>query len=378
MRLALALAGALCALVPSTAEAATVTDAEVELTDEAFILRLTADGDLGEPRVGLSPGFLRVWLPAMAPAYLDRDGDGGTIRFVRVRPGYANTAVTIVRLAVGRRLPDGAVTLRREGPVMTVTVPRRALPGAPAPRPPAAGAEPAAVVAAAAPVGGRDDGVPEGERLVADGTAASLPADGAPPTDAAEAAGAAAPAPGLASPLDAATPALALTRSEEGSSLGIRDGMSGTALLVLLTLALGGAYLLIRVVQRRVTGGAPQPRIEVVAAKRLGTRHQLVVVRALGEDHLLSVQSGRTEKIASVPAPPPVPREPAKDPALLPLLEGGEAGGTVAGDRPRFGAELLRLAGERTRRDRVDVGRRAPGPSDAVSGLLRLRERLGR
>jgi hypothetical protein len=125
------------------------------------------------------------------------------------------------------------------------------------------------------------------------------------------------------------------------------------------------------------------------------------VVRALGQDHLLAVQAGRTDLIASAPSPEDDEDEGVRaDKDLLPFLRLGGRGGLpddagpllqrkaeteergAAEPRPRFGAELMRMVGERNAADEVSLsassGGSATAPSEAVAGLLRLREKLGR
>jgi flagellar biogenesis protein FliO len=364
---------AFAALAPSTPARADnlITDGAASLGDEAFEVRLEAREAFGTPRVRTSPGFVRVWFPAMTPLSLDLGGGGEAVRFVRVRPGYDDTEVVIIRLAGMRHLPESAIDVTRDGGVARIRIARGALGLAP-PGPP----EPAAAEAPAAAA----------EPEVADADADAADADAAAAAEGAEGAtGEAAAASG---------PALALAqRRGDAAPLPADGGPSTTIVLVLVTVLLGGAYLAVRMLRQRGKLGAPRPDIDVVTRRRLGTRHQLVVIRALGQDHLLAVQAGRTDLIASAPAP-----EGADDGASsdetdpLPFLRlGGPGGGEGprvlqrdrrppargAESRPRFGAELMRLVGERAAADEVSLSSKA-APSEAVAGLLRLREKLGR
>ncbi|MBI5161578.1 MAG: flagellar biosynthetic protein FliO [Micrococcales bacterium] len=171
----------------------------------------------------------------------------------------------------------------------------------------------------------------------------------------------------------------------------------GVAVYALLTLGLAGAYLVLRLLRRGGGAGKGRPQIEVVAAKRLGPRHQLLVVRAFGRDHLLSVNGGTTQRIASVRSGEP--NEGAAAPASKtmgglfskPWIDrslGSEADADEGTPepaplpRPRrarpeendpaFGAELLQLTSATRARTS------APVRSDSVSGLLRLRQQAGK
>lgn len=363
-------AAALVALPASVASADNlVTDASIRVDDEAFEIRLEAREALGEPRVRTSPGFVRVWFPEMAGTSIDRDGDGEAVRFVRVRPGYDDTAVTLVRLGDMRRLDADDVRVSRDGSVARIRLARAALPTI------AGAAPPAERAAAEAPA--------EAPEVEAE-TEAAAEAEAATETDATT---------------EAETgeePSLMLARRSEAAPLPASSGPSTAVILAVLTLLLGGGYLALRFFGGRLGRRAARPDIEVVAQKRIGGRHQLLVVRALGEDHLLAVHAGRTEKLASMPA-----REGEADASgdggerdLLPFLRLGQDSGEAADEarpqtlhrqprpgkvdtRPRFGAELMKLVGERSRADAVSLGAQ-PAPSEAVAGLLRLREKLGR
>ncbi len=71
------------------------------------------------------------------------------------------------------------------------------------------------------------------------------------------------------------------------------------AITAVLLLALGGVRLW---QARRATKGL-EPSIRIVAATRLSPKQQLVVVRALGQDHLLAIEPGRTERLISITTP---------------------------------------------------------------------------
>jgi flagellar biogenesis protein FliO len=82
-----------------------------------------------------------------------------------------------------------------------------------------------------------------------------------------------------------------------------KPNQSGIVLLAVVSLALLGVYLVIKFGLIKRAKPSLLSDIEIIGSKRLGARHQLILVRALGEDHLLSINAGHTERIASVPTP---------------------------------------------------------------------------
>ncbi|MFK7988933.1 MAG: flagellar biosynthetic protein FliO [Sandaracinaceae bacterium] len=375
--------GLLALALPATAMADNhLTDADIRLGDDVWELRIEAEQNLGEPRIRTMPGYARVWFPHMGTSHIDRDGDGRAVRFVRVRAGYEDTAVAIIRFGDMRRLPEGALSVVRSGTVARIRIARSALPA------------PVAAPAIAPPEDIAED-LSAAEELPTEDTAATSEAPG----EVTETAPAEATSP---EPAEAAP--IALTRSTQAAPLPSGDGPSTILVLLGLTLLLGGLYLGIRAFGKH--RNQRKSHIEVVAQKRIGARQQLLVVRALGEDHLIAVQGGRTERLASMPAPEDAfaGQGGGDGEELLPFLKLGrkdtgenkvptvhrqttERTLRTREERPRFGAELMRLVAERGTADRVTLGANtvglgspatAGGPSEAVAGLLRLREKLGR
>ncbi len=349
---------ALALLGPSVASANNViTDSQVRFEDDAIELRIEASEALIEPRVRTAPGFVRIWFENTRAARVDREGDGSSIRFVHIRPGVDDSTVVIVRLMNSRRLDPAAVTVQRDGQVVRLRLDRSALglstPVAPTPAP----SEDA-----------EDDAAP-----------------------AEEAAPAAQEAPAVAEEEPTSTPLFSDRSPSAARPLAADEGPSMITVLAFLLLLLGGAYLGLSFWKSRRPGGLRRAKsIEVVAQKRVGVRHQLVVVRALGQDHLLAVHSGRTDHIASVATPeddsdtidldgPPSELLPYLRLSSIPPKKGdaSRVAREAVEERPRFGAELMRAAAQRTVRDSVSLAS-AGATSDAINGLLRLREKLGR
>jgi flagellar biogenesis protein FliO len=184
---------------------------------------------------------------------------------------------------------------------------------------------------------------------------------------------------------------------------------SGMGALLLTALALGVIYGFIHFGTRRNNPSTQQRQIEVLSSKRIGHRHQLVLVRALGQDHLLSLHGGRAECLSSVPSGTSMPDQPTLEPrddgnngkgqgrglALFApflskrkpwesVLEEGintPAQNKRTSDAPPFGDELLSFVRtQQSRRSNPASVAAAPGvstsiSSEAVAGIARLRAR---
>lgn len=358
------------------------TAAALSITDDAIVLSLTARSAIQAPRLRTEEGFVRIWFPAM-PGWtqLDRAGDGNAIRFVRIRPGAEDAGVVIVRLGDLRLVPERAIAVVVDGTHAEVRFRRDAL--APIVQ---ATATPAAQVAAAAatlPVT-RPTEVPEIEEVVVPAaSAASAPSATEPAMD------------DEALLRDAPLDPEPLTgrRTPDGeSALGtLPAGESSTRLylLGLVTVGLLGVLGFLKLRQQK-NGGQAKPLIRVIATHRLGAKQELVVVRALGQDHFLSVDAQRTERLLSLPAEDDgreaVPHDDST-PLLQLVLGGRREAANETPDGNAFGAELLKLAADRSRTDRNLVqSRNVSSPpegepkegSDAVAGLMRLKRNTQR
>jgi flagellar biogenesis protein FliO len=273
------------------------TSASFDVAPSDVRVDLVAVRDVGEPRVRTEPGFVRVWFDDMTGwTTLDLDGDGGAIRFVRARQGAGDSSVVILRVGDGRRVPETSVHVAHTGTRVSIAIARDALPAARV----------------------------SGSHAVA--TATPSEADVTMETE-------------IEAPLDTATSLAAssgaadllrdraLEAEREASSLGLaetdRTGhlVSLLAVTAFLLLALGAVRLW---QSRRATKGL-EPSIRIIAATRLSPKQQLVVVRALGQDHLLAIEPGRTERLISITTPTETaPEEPvlelrlSRDPGASP------------------------------------------------------------
>lgn len=364
MKTALTLALALLVSAsPAFAQAPTFSDARIDVDEDRVHVRLEATGPIGDPRVSIEPGSIRLRFADARDAHLDVRGDGDAIRFVRVRPGMNDAVVVVVRLGDMRELDAHSLTVGGDGRSFDVSIARAAL----APIDDAAVASiPGAAVEAVPVEPAASEPVAEAEPAV----------EGEPETT-----------DYLRSPpallLGAGDASTTTPASSPATTLGVPSSEShgGTSLLLLVTAVLAIALLVVRWLMGR-RGKAQNDPIRVLAAHRLSARHQLVVVRALGQDHLLSVDGAKTERLFSQNAPAAEPEKtPPPSRGMLDMLTGGSAPEPEP-DGDEFTARLVAAAAER--RDapapvRSSMPSHAGGlSSEAVAGLLRLRTRAVR
>lgn len=359
----------LCGLfaAPSWASANRFTEAAIDIDESHATIILQAEEATGEPRVGTRPGLVKAWFPAMSHNSLRVEGDGELFRYVRVRPGANDTSLVILRLSDGRSLERNDVEVSQEGSEIRIIIPRSALPGAP-------------VTEAA-----------EGEEAAAAATTEATEDTEAAGTEAATEDAA------LGQPSEESTGAGSLMGGGQGANMG---------LMLLVTLLLGFIYMFVRIFTKKKRASGPKSDIEVIANRRLGSKHQLLVVRALGEDHLLSINAGRTDRIASLPIPESAYAEPVEptqeaDTATPSLFQRVQAGLGLGSQHPTAPAPELneervslskaaQAAAFSTEVRRAARGSSMPpssipaaqavrgGSSEAVAGLIRLRERSAR
>ena len=346
--------------------------AQVRLEGDRVVVVVRASGALRPVRHRLQGDELRVWFASAGEGRVDVAGDRRAIRSVRLRPGYGTTGLVRVRLRSGHRLRPDDVQVASNDRGARIELPASAFP------------------ALAREMARRADEAPE--------EAATPPIDmarnaaKAPAGEQHEAGARSAEASAGRGDASAKQP----EASSEPAALGIRQeaGLGSLALMFLLVSVLGAAYGAVRWVSRRRAGGLRAP-IEVVAAQRLGPRHQLVLIRALGEEHLLSIQGTQTTCIASAPivedeegaeADPEPEQLRSGIRRRLGTEEVGAGGArslfdrlserppaSAAGQRAArsFGAALMEQA---ARRQRAGTPPRAAG-SEAIAGLLSLRRR---
>jgi flagellar biogenesis protein FliO len=331
----------------SVASANAVVGATYEIDETEARIVLVGRAPLGVPTWRIDRGRVRVWIPGIDDnTRLDPVVDGWAVRSVRVRPGIEDTAVVHISLRDVRRIPPEALRVELDGDAVTIRIAREALPRVPDPHEQLPGAP---------------DPTPTTEQ-----SASSAPVEEAPETAPTGETGTSEP--------DADTREALPFRIPPEAELPLqRDTGPSVPLLLLVSGLLAGVYLVVRLLRKKKLATAARDRIEVVSSRRLGPRHQIVVVRALGEDHLLSIHGTQTTRIASS-APPAAPATP--DEAETDAVDAEPSGRDGALKPTIFGAQLLRLAGaggqEVDRDERTITGPR-PVLSESVAGLVRLR-----
>ncbi|HEY6877732.1 MAG TPA: flagellar biosynthetic protein FliO [Polyangiales bacterium] len=368
-RLALFLAllcGAL--LTPRLAAAKAIEDVLLGADAQDVMITILADQPLNPPTVRAYSGSLRIRLyDTKDTPLLKLTGDGGAVKSVDVANGSDQTAAIVVNFTDRTRLNANDVRVEREGGKIVLRIARGLLPAlrenAPAATPVAA--KPAAPVAAPTPA------------VVA--PPAPLPA--APVEKAApkqvQSAPEVLPPKQPAAPLGQAAP-----KKQDAKDGKLAQGGDSSAIPVLIAVSalLALCYGALRLVMNK-RPAADIPAIDVIAQKRLGPRHQLVIVRAFDRDYLLSIQGGQTTVVArssrkertderedtgllgftrtpvgelELAAPSGSLRAPAKVPAATPAASANKAKRPepFEDDEVTFGGELFKAALEQRERQR--------------------------
>jgi hypothetical protein len=354
-----------------------------DMDDSGGTLRLQSDAPIGEPWLRIDGKVVRIWFPHVVDVarFENERNAEDPIHALSLRPGASDTAVVRVELGSARHIGRDDIEVVRSGEKAAIAL-RVQTPGKKS-------AEPAAKNARPAP------------QLTATEPEAAKPAPVAAPQPAATA-----PEP-AGQPVFPTKPATPLDLSAPKSDPGAGHSFM---LLGAATFILGAVYLGLQLYNKRRPQLLKKPGIEVLGVRRLGHRQELLIVRALGQDHLILCTAGRAERVASTPTPFALPSgdEPEPAPSLAPPKEASQAGGiglisrlssqhrlrklldsvereTEAPERERerehtgtFGAELMTAHRRGSRRPSLHS---LPGPaaagrqSDAVAGITRLRRR---
>jgi len=405
MKSALSLLVLACAaLTPELALAKAVEDVRLDTDGADVVVTVVADEPLHAPSVRTSAGSVRVrFYDATETKLVRLPGDGGAVRSVELARGSDRTAALTLMFGDRTKLAISDVRVETDGDTTTLRIARGLLPAVrdgvvPAPALVAAPkAQPAAVTPKPQP-------------------AAAVAAKPQPVT---------APQPSSVTVRteDVKSPVLAPTSApvqlgakaapEKSKELKLNTNESSPvptllAVSALLALAYGGLQLMMK--KRKTLPGSDFPAIDVISQKRLGPRHQLVIVRAFDRDYLLSIQGGQTTVVARSSRKKldaaeallsPLPRRRTESTASSPSRD------FERDDEPTFGGDLFKQAldqreraREQTASYRLEQARAdaraearaepeiieaptAPEPpasavSDSVSGLLRLRKQAGR
>jgi hypothetical protein len=270
----------LCAL-PNVVRADQMRVTSYDMDDAGGIVRLESDSTVGEPWLRVEAHTVRVWFPHVVDiARFDHEREAGQpIRALALRPGANDTAVLRIELGTARHVKPGDVEITRHGAEATVQI------RIPKLTPTSDGPSPGPVAS--------------DERVAANSVAETGTGKAVPPP-------AAEPAqPSAAAPLPT-KPAndISLEKALSGSQAELSNGSSPTLLYLLIaTIVLALMLGALQLFNKKKPGVKPQ--IEVLGARRLGHRQELLIVRALGSDHLLLCTGGRAERVASSPTPPP-------------------------------------------------------------------------
>jgi hypothetical protein len=321
--------------VPGLARANGLRVSSYEMNDTGGTVQLESNAPIGEPWVRFDARSVKIWFPDVTEiARFDHARDAGeAIRTLQLRPGASASAVLHVELGTGRTLSQENVQVTRNGTLATIKV-RAPLPAAAAPERAPAAATMAASAAAPVPKS------PTPTAAAVKPAAPVVSSAATPPS--AQAADVTAPA---AKPLQLAAASAdeqAVAREPSGLATGQRPTAKGGAdakdigfatapgsnlgILIAISVVLLGVYAALRAYGKKRVQFAPD--IQVVSSRRVGHRQELMVVRALGADHLLVCSPGKIERVTSVPTPvlPALAPAPSAAPAATPL-EASQAGG---------------------------------------------------
>lgn len=397
-------------LVPSVALADELQQIRSDADTREIRIVLDADAPIAEPRVRMENGRVRLWFPDLGTSSgrLTAQSTPG-IRRIVAREGYSGTALLQLDLNDKDRSLAGALSVSLDGNRAIVRIARSALEGSSAAniaRAAASSSEPLVVSKpSSAPNSERRSSravAPRPERIEQGASRNEVRAenDEAPHTKAASAE--AAPVAKVAAetlPLapkasfrDGAAPnEPPASKHMAANTLGIGVDQIGSGmnltLLIVLTVLLAVAYLGLRLFLGAQKQSGGQAAIEVIASKRIGARHQLILVRAGGQDHLISIHGGRTQQIASMPITELAPEETPAPRSPLTLIAGlkerlqretdkSKSRRNSRDNRATFDMMVKKAA--KDRRDAVATKRQATAAADEdaspVTGLLQLRK----
>ncbi len=367
-RIRLATLVAVLALAGSaSADAALLTGMTYDVSDQdEVVVQVMATGNLGEPRIRTQRGRIRVWFPGVDNnPRVQIPGDGEVFAELSLRPGVEDTAVLDIRLMHRAALTRSDVRFEHNDMGGVIRLARGDV----------------------APMGGSTHGdAPQAEDDAA--PAQAVPVNPSTPDDTHESAPETEAATATAEeeePADdaAGTPLFAgRDHEDEAATLGTVGGSANFGLWVLISLMLGGVYLFLRAMNKGRKVVADED-INIVATKRLGPRDQLLVVRALGQDHLIAMHRGQAQLLSSTPIDE---EDEGVEPgmSILDRLRNKADTDSVklskeASSSDKFGAQLLSLTAIRKRIEEAsrEEREREPVESDAVAGLKRLRRAAG-
>jgi flagellar biogenesis protein FliO len=360
------LAAAALALSPARAEAKAVEDVLITSDPQDIVLTVLADAALHEPTVRTYSGSIRIrFYDAKDTPLLRLVGDGGAVRSVDVSEGSDKSAAVVVVLGDRTRLAPSDVRVEREGAKTVFRIARGLLPtlheGSPMPSVPPVAAKPVRKPVAAPVVA-----APVAAAPVAPPAAPSAPAvaSAVQPT----------PAPVVALGVKRAP---TKAQPKPGLKLASDQSSSPIPLLISITALLALAYGALRLFMKKNSINTDIPIIDIVAQKRIGPRHQLVIVRAFDRDYLLSIQGGQTTVVARGSRSKQIAAEQLQSPVASKLRARGrtrDGERDLDDDEVTFGGELFKTALEQRERTREQTAgvRLEAARAEARAELARL------
>jgi hypothetical protein len=372
-------------LVPGLVHANQLRVTSYDMDEAGGTVHLLSDAPIGETWLRVDAGQVRIWFPHIIDiARFDHErGPGEAIRTLLLRPGASDTAVLKVQLGVVHQLAPGDVEITRNGAEVSVHI---RVPG---------------LTRAAQPVAKQ---LPTTTPAVSTTT----PAVSNKPVASAVTSPPATPAPAQAisdkNVLGTAADVTTSKSKESPLATGpnfLRESKPTLMYLLISCVVLGLILAGLQLVNRKKP--RQRPEIEVLGARRLGHRQELVIVRALGSDHLLLCTGGRAERVASTPSPvepAPVAKEAEASQAggigliarlsshhrlrkLLdnvsrepePVPEPEESEPEIRPSSHPFGAELFSAARKQQRARQGLPPLARSRQSESVAGINRLRKR---
>jgi flagellar biogenesis protein FliO len=330
---------AVLGLLPTQAQALRLEEVTFTSDPSDVIITVRGDENPTAPSVKNYDGEVRIRFPdARVLKTMAVPGDGRALASIELRAGSSGTGVVTLDLADETKLADRDVRVETRKNATVFRIARDLLPPLKeVPPAPATAPEPKAELPRSAPT--------------------EMPAPVAKPS--------------LANALSQTPQTPTTVKKPEGLSSALSQSASPYPLLITISALLGLAYLALRLFMRKQNLFTDNPTIEVVAQKRIGARHQLMIVRAFGQDHLLSIQGTSTTPIASADVGDEsvsldhaarLLTTPKAEPELLPKVEPApvlakeiiapesrvapkpRSGDVSRDESAMFGGELLRLA----------------------------------
>ncbi len=354
---------------PASASANVIHEASGRVAEGALELTIRSGAQVPEPRMRVTPQRVRIWFRGMSAVQRTKLHHlHELVKEAKVTSGVADTAVVDIRFRRRLKIAESDVSVAREDNHVRITIHHAAL----------------VTPTSSVQQGGAEEGAeaappPKAAKAVATPRAPDAEA----PKESTLTKEKAAP---LDAPKEETTPG-AFSQASFGPGMGV---------LLLLTGLLALTYLVVRYIGQRVKSPEDRPDIGIVACRKIGPKHQLMVVRVLENDYLLSVNGAQTQKIASL-------KRPADDKASSGVLEQAlqskrkrASAAYAQAETPAMALDIAAAVGDEVEDEseikdfrkellRFERASSAPGKSTrgaaslaSISGLMQLRERMSK